>query len=260
MTEHIPVRDYAERNRRRWNDDAVNWVAMGEKGWRTSSPAWGEWAIPESEIRLLPEDMAGMQAIELGCGTAYVSAWMARRGAQVIGIDISDEQLRTAKRLRSEHALDLELIHGNAETVPMPDGAFDFAISEYGAALWANPHVWVQEAWRVLREGGRLVFLTTHPFVTTCYPLDGSPATYSLHRPYFGMHQFDWTDVDYDPGGVEFNLTIGDWFALLTNTGFQVERFLELQCPVDRSDRSFAVSAAWARRYPSELVWVANKT
>jgi 16S rRNA G1207 methylase RsmC len=42
--------------------------------------AWGNWSLPEEELRLLPDDMTGMDAIELGCGTGYVSAWMARRG------------------------------------------------------------------------------------------------------------------------------------------------------------------------------------
>ncbi len=245
---------YVEENRRHWNDQAPGWVAAGERSWATDAPTWGQWGLPESELQLLPVDMSGMAAIELGCGTGYVSAWMARRGASVVGIDVSENQLATARRLAEEHGLHVEYIQGNAEQVPKPDGSFDFAISEYGAALWADPHRWVPEAARLVRPGGSLVFLTNHPFLKVCFPLDGSDAVESLERPYFGMHMFDWTQVPIEPGGVDFNLTISDWFALLRGHGFLVERFLELQAPDDSDFAPFAVSAHWAHRYPSEMV------
>jgi SAM-dependent methyltransferase len=50
-------------------------------------------------------DLAGKDAIELGCGTAYVSAWLARRGARVVGIDNSEAQLATARDLQRKHGL-----------------------------------------------------------------------------------------------------------------------------------------------------------
>jgi 2-polyprenyl-3-methyl-5-hydroxy-6-metoxy-1,4-benzoquinol methylase len=46
-----------------------------------------------------------MAAVELGCGTGYVSSWMARRGARsVYGIDIAAKQLETARRLAAAHS------------------------------------------------------------------------------------------------------------------------------------------------------------
>jgi ubiquinone/menaquinone biosynthesis C-methylase UbiE len=96
--------------------------------------------VPDSELHALSEDLAGKDAIELGCGTAYVSAWLARCGARVVGLDTSAVQLATARRLQREHGLELTLIHGNAEHVPYPDASFDLAISEYGACLWTDPY------------------------------------------------------------------------------------------------------------------------
>ena len=46
---------------------------------------------------MLPDDLKGKEAIELGCGTAHVSSWLARRGAKVVGIDNSEAQLETAE-------------------------------------------------------------------------------------------------------------------------------------------------------------------
>src|SRR5688572_13157693 len=158
---------------------------------------------------LLPDDMSGLDAIELGCGTAYVSAWMARRGATVVGIDNSVAQLATARRLATEHGVDLTLIHGNAETVPYPDGSFDYAISEYGAAIWCDPYVWIPEAHRLLRPGGTLAFLGTSTLATLCSPTDGSlPITTHLERDYFTIRRLDWRNAADEPGGIEFNLPV----------------------------------------------------
>src|SRR5262249_58373675 len=106
-----------------------------------------------------PKARAGKAGIELGCGTAYVSAWLARRGVKVVGIDASPAQLATARRLQRHHRLEFPLIEADAERVPCRDASFDLAISEYGACLWADPDRWVAEAARGLRPGGGLIFL-----------------------------------------------------------------------------------------------------
>ena len=85
-------------NRDYWNGMADDWVAMGERAW-ASDPSWGIWGIAEADLALVPINMTGQAAIELGCGTGYWSAWMHRRGAVATGIDISAEQLATARRL-----------------------------------------------------------------------------------------------------------------------------------------------------------------
>lgn len=253
LPEHVLV------NRANWDRDAPNWVAAGERIWAATEPAWGSWHIPESKLRLLPDDMSSMHAIELGCGTAYVSAWMANRGAQVVGIDNSSRQLETAKRLAAEHGIPLTLIHGNAETVPYPDESFDFAISEYGAAIWCDPKVWIPEAYRLLRPGGALTFLGSHPLALVCTPLSGADNDERLHRTYFGMYMFDWRYVEIDPGGIEFNLTISDWLQLFRQTGFEVVDYHELQAPSDVSEVKFSVPGEWAQRWPSEQVWQLRK-
>lgn len=251
-------RDHAAENRRYWDAMADDWVAAGERGWLPSTePRWGEWHVPDAELGLLPPDMAGMRAIELGCGTGYVSAWMARRGASVVAIDDSERQLETARRLAAEHGItSIRWVLGNAEVLDEPDGAFDFAISEYGVATWADPYVWVPEAQRILRPGGELVMLGNHPLAMACAPLDGSlPVGRTLARPYFGMHRFDWTDVDIDPGGIEFNLPVSGWVKLFHGCGLEIVDYHELRAPADASGTSSTASADWARDYPSEQVW-----
>jgi SAM-dependent methyltransferase len=249
--------EHVLRNRAAWDNWAAGYVEPGERAWAQAEPDWGIWGVPEAELHLLPDDMTGMDAIELGCGTAYVSAWMARRGARVVGIDNSEAQLSSARRMQREHGMEFPLIHGNAETVPYPDSFFDFAISEYGACLWADPARWVPEAARLLRPGGQLVFLTNSLLMALCAPEeDNVAATERLLRPAFGMYRIEW------PGdsSVEFHLPHGDWIRLLRDCGFEIGALLELRPPeTTKATRFPYVTIEWARQWPSEEVWKARK-
>jgi SAM-dependent methyltransferase len=248
--------DHIRRNRTLWDAWAERFVAAGETHWAQATPTWGIWGVPESQLGLLPDHLRSTDAIELGCGTAYVSAWLARRGARVVGIDNSTAQLATARRLQREHGLLFPLLHGNAEALPHPDACFDFAISEYGACLWADPHRWIPEAARVLRPGGRLVFLVNSFLLMLCMPAeDGVAATDRLLRPAFGMYRVEWPD---DPG-VEFHLSHGDWIRLLRSSGFEIEELVEMRPAEDASTRYPFVTRDWARQWPCEEVWKVRK-
>jgi SAM-dependent methyltransferase len=248
---------YIERNRSYWDGQADQYALSGRRAWAEDQITWGIWGIPEAEARLLPGSVEGLDVIELGCGTAYVSAWLARRGARPVGIDNSPRQLETARLLQQEHGLEFPLMLGQAESVPLPDASFDLAISEYGAAIWADPYEWIPEAARLLRPGGRLVFLGNAALLMLCvhdYEADGA-ADERLKRDYFDMYRFEWPDSD----GVEFHLPHGEMIRLLRRAGFEIEDLVELQAPDDASTSYDFVDAAWARRWPSEEVWKARK-
>lgn len=253
--EELP--EHVRRNRQAWDEMASQYVPHGERSWATDEFTWGIWGVPEAALRALPEVVEGTDVIELGCGTAYISAWLARRGARPVGIDNSPKQLDTARRLQSEHGLHFPLLLGNAEQVPYPDASFDLAISEYGAAIWADPYRWIPEASRLLRPGGELVFLGNGVlFVLSVPENEGEgPATDRLLRPYFGMNRFEW------PGetGVEFHLGYGDMIRLLRRSGFEVLDLIEVQPPEGATTNDPFNDPEWARRWPSEEIWRARK-
>lgn len=247
--------DYLTANRDHWNQDAPNWAASGARLWAAEAPVWGIFNLPDTELEMLPADMRGMAAIELGCGTGYVSGWMARRGAAVTAVDVSRAQLETARRLAAEHGAGIDFVECPAERVDRPDASFDFAISEYGAAIWSDPELWIAEAARLLKPGGRLVWLGTHPLAILCTPMNGAPCEAALHRSYDALNMVDWRDVEIDPGGVEFARSIEDWLRLFRDTGFEVEDYRELRAPATAEGRMFSIPADWAKRFPAEQVW-----
>ena len=155
----------------------------------------------------------------------------------------------------AETGIEFPLVEASAEDVPLPDASFDLALSEYGASTWCDPYRWVPEAARLLRPGGRLVFLRNSTLVTLCWPDEG-PAGERLLRPQFGMHRFEWPE-----GGVEFQMGHGDWIRALRASGFEIEDLIEIQAPDDATDhpRYDYVTADWARKWPSEEIWKARK-
>jgi SAM-dependent methyltransferase len=250
--------DSVARNVELWTRSNEQYTdGSAREAWE-SELSWGTWAVPESEVQAFGE-VAGKDAVELGCGTAYMSARLARLGARVVGVDPTPAQLATARRMQQEFGLDFPLIEAYGESVPLPGASFDIVHSEYGASIWADPYKWIPEAARLLRDGGELVFLRNSTLSILCSP-DIGTVQESLQRPQFGMHRFEWPAEE--GGGVEFHLSHGDWIRLLRANRFEVLDLIELQAPVGAVDHSYYqfVTVEWARKWPSEEIWRARKS
>jgi SAM-dependent methyltransferase len=249
--------DSVERNVANWTKSNADYTdRQAADAWAKDDITWGVFGVPEAELATLG-DVAGKDVVELGCGTAYFSAWLAKRGARPVGVDPTPAQLATAQRLQEETGIRFPLVEAPAEAVPLEEASFDLALSEYGASLWAEPDRWLAEAARLLRPGGRLVFLTNSTLVILCSPDEGV-AEERLLRPQFeGLYRIEW------PGevGVEYHPTHSEWIRLLREHGFDVEALHELRAPVDGTTHSYYnyVTAEWARQWPCEDLWVARK-
>jgi SAM-dependent methyltransferase len=245
---------YVDQNREAWTGYAADFAATAEREWAAADPVWGIFLVPESEVGMFPTDVAGMDAIELGCGTAYVSAWLAKRGARPKGIDVTPAQLETARTLQDKFNIHFPLVEGNAEATPFEDESADLVISEYGASIWCDPYKWVPEAYRLLRPGGYLRFYRGSVLAQLCSPNDpDAPIGTELIRDQFGLCRIDWGD------SVEFTLPHGEMIRLLIDTGFEIEGLVEIQVPADAPTRYPYMTAAWAHRWPCEEAWKARK-
>ena len=229
--------------------------AAGRRAWSKAQPAWGIFAVPDAELGILPADCEGLRTVELGCGTAYVSAWLARRGARAVAVDPTPSQLQIARELQDEFGLSFPLVRAPSEHLPFADDSFDFAISEYGAAIWADPYLWIPEAARVLRPGGELVFLGNSTLLMLCVPEEeGIAAGRELLRPLFGLHRMEWGD----PHSIEFHLSHGERIGLLRANGFEILDLMELRPAPSATTRYDFVTPEWARQWPCEEVWRAR--
>lgn len=240
-----------------WSARNADELELARRRWADTEPCWGVYDIPESVARLLPDDLTGLRVAELGCGTGYVSAWLARAGAQPIGTDPTPSQLRIARRMQDETGLRFPLIQSAGEHVPLASESVDLVISEYGAAIWADPQLWIAEAARILRPGGELVFLGNSALLILCAPDDETaPVPPTLQRPLRGMYRVSWPD---DPT-VEFHMSAGDWIRLLRGTGFEILDLIELYAEADETRNPMAIPPTWAQRWPVEEVWRARRT
>ncbi|HEV2360212.1 MAG TPA: class I SAM-dependent methyltransferase [Acidimicrobiales bacterium] len=248
--------DYLAQNVATWQARHDTELALAERQWAADEETWGIFGIPESEVRLLPHDVRGLDVAEVGCGTAYVSAWLTRRGAKPVALDPTPGQLAIARQMQEKHAVRFPLVRAAGEGIPLRDASVDLVISEYGAAIWADPYKWLPEAARILRPGGELTFLGNSVVMMLCAPdEDGVPATEAMVRAQFGIHRFEWPDS----GEIEFHLSHGDMIALLRRCGFVVEELIELRAPVGSTTSYGFVTAEWAAQWPCEEVWRARR-
>jgi SAM-dependent methyltransferase len=245
-----------ERNREVWaqvNEQFTD--ADAEAKWAPElGITWGLFRHPEGELAVLG-DVAGLDVVELGCGTAFLSAALIRAGARPVAVDLSRAQLATARRCQEHHGLSFPLVEASGEEVPLRGESFDLVISEYGAGPWCDPVRWLPEAARLLRPSGRLVFLTNSVLAGMCVPADAGLAGDHLLRG-----QRDLNPIAWPGGGVEHHPGHGEWIAALRAAGFVVDALHELYATADTANHDYydIVDADWASRWPAEDVWVAH--
>jgi SAM-dependent methyltransferase len=246
-----PTED-ARKNRDRWDRISDQYQETHGPQLNTQECAWGNWAIPEDDLRVLG-DVSGKDILELGCGAAQWSIFLARRGARPVGLDNSARQLAHARRLMAQAGVEFPLVHASAEAAPLASESFDILFCDHGGMSFADPRRTLPEAARLLRPGGLLAFNMSSPLFFICWDENGQFGKV-LQRDYFGLGRWEENDE------VEYQLTYGDWIRLFRQNGFLVEDLIEL-CPPEGSTTTYTwyVPLEWARRWPAENIWKARK-
>lgn len=205
--------------RRFWSDDADDYLAehgafLGERLLR-----WCPEGLIEDEAHLLG-DLTGLDVLEVGCGAAQASRWVADEGARVVGIDIAAGMLR--------HRDGALAVLADARVLPFADEAFDVAFTAFGAISFVpDPERIHREVARVLRPGGRWVFAVPHP-ILWCFPSDASsPAALVAGRPYFDRTPYVETDETGRPNYAEYQHTLGDHVRGIAGAGLQLVDLIE---------------------------------
>ena len=102
MSSPEPSQDSVAANVAQWTQTNAEFTdPAAERHWSEEEIRWGVFGIPESQIGCLGE-VDGLDVVELGCGTAYFSARLARLGARPVGVDPTPAQLETARRMQAQ--------------------------------------------------------------------------------------------------------------------------------------------------------------
>ena len=236
----------------------------------------------ESRLHLLPELRPGMRALELGCGAAQNSLWLARQGLDCAALDISSEQLRHARDLAAKAGLSLRLVEGPLEEFPrLVPGTFDFIHSSHAMEFAVDPGAVVRLVFDALVPGGRFVMSTVHPLYNGDWigadEDDGDPdagfavADENGHEVrglfltnYFSPPDDIRRDDEGRPVVVSRAYPVSRWFDWFREAGFTVERIAEPPAlPATRTPPY--TSDAWAEAdgeleaIPGTLIFVVAK-
>tara|TARA_R110000751_G_scaffold67510_1_gene137806 strand:+ start:2978 stop:3739 length:762 start_codon:yes stop_codon:yes gene_type:complete len=115
------------------------------------------------EFAALDEAVAGQphaKALDLGCGAGHVSFRIAAQLAEVVAYDLSQLMLATVQSAAADRGLsNIRVQQGVAEYLPFDDASFDFVFSRYSAHHWQDLGRALREVYRVLKPGGKVVFV-----------------------------------------------------------------------------------------------------
>ncbi len=235
-----------DRNRDFWNSYSEAYQESHRGHIDRGDTRWGVWQIPETELGVLG-DVDDKDVLELGCGAGQFGQTLADRGARVIGIDLSAEQLARAQ-------VSFTTIEASAEELPFEDERFDLVVCDWGATTFADPYIVIPEAARVLRPGGEVVFSGGTAIEWCAYSDEAQRPERELLKPYFGMHRH------VDDENVTFMLGYGDWIRLFRTNGLEVVDLVEIRPPADAtSTYRDDYDREWARDYPMEQIWKVRK-
>lgn len=128
---------------------------------------WGRGRYERTAVALVPAAEAvvraamllpGERVLDVGCGTGTVALIAASAGAAVTAVDPSARLLEVTRTAAERAGVDLQLLPGEAASLPLPDSSFDAVLSNFGVIFAAEPRSAVAEMARVLAPEGRIVF------------------------------------------------------------------------------------------------------
>lgn len=183
----------------------------------------------ELELKLLV-DVKGKDILEIGCGGGQNTIVLAKWGARSVGLDISEEQIKFARKLARKNNVDASFYVGNMEDLSMFNNeSFDMVLSSCAIGYSQDPKQVFHEVFRLLQRSGLFVFCVVHPIASRGRKIRyGRRIMWGLGN-YFDRRRRIWT---WKIGGKTarfygYHRTLQDHFNSLVSAGFTVERILE---------------------------------
>jgi len=211
---------------------ATLWTKLARSGYDlyrdlVSTPAF---------LRMLPP-IAEKSGLDIGCGEGYNTRQLSMKGAKMHGIDISPTFIEFAKNEAED--LHIEYNVGNALDLPFQNSTFDFCTSFFTFHEIENFEKALSEAYRVIKQGGFLQFVITHPCYWTPsqeWLIDENGKKRALAcSGYFESQEgsviewmFDGVDSSVNPNNLKFRSaffrrSISKWLNTSLKVGFIID-------------------------------------
>lgn len=117
-------------------------------------------------------DVAGQRILHLQCHFGLDSLSLARRGAEVTGLDFSSNAVAAARQLARQTGIGASFVEGNVYDAPalLPAGEWDIVFTSWGTVTWLpDIAAWAGVVAQMLAPGGRLYFLDCHPVASALH-------------------------------------------------------------------------------------------
>ena len=222
---------------------------------------WCPENLDEADARLLGPagSLAGKRVLEIGCGGAQCGRWLRSEGAEVVGLDLSAEQLAWSGEIDARTGVRVPVVQADATDLPFGDASFDHAFSSYGAVPFvSDPGAVMAEVARVLRPGGTWAFSVTHP-IRWAFLDDPGPEGLTAVRSYFDRRAY----VEHDRKGratyVEHHRTMGDRIREIVAAGLVVDDVVEPEWPKKHKRTWGPWSPLRGKKLPGTAIFVTHK-
>ncbi len=240
-----------KQNENSWNALAEDFFGV------TALPVLGCSIPTEDELHLFP-DLNGKAVFEMGCGSGHSLKWCAEHGAkELFGLDISEEQLKAAKKLLGENGYSCTFFHQPMEeNANIPQNYFDVVYSIYAIGWTTDLEKTIKNAASYLKQGGTYIFSWDHPLLH-CVDLEsvaisgGNRTVATEERIIFSGNYLEEDYYTFEKYGNPLTLQnrkLSTYINALANAGFAVERVVE-----ETSDTVLEKSAGFSLGYYADF-------
>ncbi|TWE12643.1 class I SAM-dependent methyltransferase [Rudaeicoccus suwonensis] len=246
-------------NRRWWDAEAAPYYLEHGDFLGDEALVWGPEGHQESRLHLLG-DVRGRRVLEIGAGAAQGARHLARCGAQVVATDLSHGMLRQAQAIDAGNAHGIPLVQCDAVELPFAADSFDIVFTAYGAVPFvADSAALMREAARVLHEGGRFVFATTHA-IRWAFPDVPGAEGLTAHWSYFDRTPYVEQDDDGNATYVEHHRTTGDRVREIHAAGLRLVDLVEPEWPADNLNEWGGWSPTRGAVLPGTAIFVTERS